>query len=112
MRMKLTRLAGIVASLLLPAVVARAAAVPPAPQLGDTYEITLTKESAQHGGAGSGSSLDRDTVVERVIGLRTNGLELEYDLPKAATADERARNWQFPARVFKPFAGPAQLLNG
>src|SRR5665213_1471071 len=24
----------------------------------------------------------------------------------------RASNWQFPARVFKPFGGPAQLLNG
>jgi hypothetical protein len=47
-----------------------------------------------------------------VIGLRADGLELEYDLPKAATADERARNWQFPARVFKPLGGPAQLLNG
>jgi hypothetical protein len=47
-----------------------------------------------------------------VIGLRAEGLELEYDLPNAATPDDRARNWQFPARVFKPFGGPAQLLNG
>ena len=37
---------------------------------------------------------------------------MQYDLPSAATADERARNWQFPARVFKAFDGPAQLLNG
>ncbi len=86
---------------------------PVAPQVGDTYEITLTKESAEQGGLGSsGSSHDKDTIIERVIGLRADGLELEYDLPKSTTADERARNWQFPARVFKPFGGPAQLLNG
>jgi hypothetical protein len=113
MRMKLIGFTGMVAALLLPAIVARAGAVPLAPQLGDTYEITLTRESAQQGSAGSsGSSLDKDTIVERVVGLRADGLELQYDLPNAATADERAKNWQFPARVFKPFAGPAQLLNG
>jgi hypothetical protein len=51
-------------------------------------------------------------ITERVIGVRADGLELEYDLPDAATADERARDWQFPARVFEPSGGPAQLLNG
>jgi hypothetical protein len=47
-----------------------------------------------------------------VTGLRTDGLELEYDLPKSVKAEERASNWQFPARVFKPFSGPVRLLNG
>jgi hypothetical protein len=113
MRMKLIGFMGTVAVLLLPAIVARAGALPPAPQVGDTYEITMTRESAQQGSHGSsGSSHDKDAIIERVIGLRADGLELEYDLPKAATADERASNWQFPARVFKPFGGPAQLLNG
>ena len=113
MRMKLIGFMGMVAALLLPALTARAGALPLAPQVGDTYEITLTRESARHGSDGSsGSSHDKDTIVERVIGLRPDGLELQYDLPNAATADERARNWQFPAHVFKPFGGPAQLLNG
>jgi len=112
-RMKFIGFIGIIAALLLTAIVARAGASPPAPQVGDTYEITMTRESAQEGIHGSsGSSHDRDTIIERVIGLRADGLELEYDLPKAATADERASNWQFPARIFKPFGGPAQLLNG
>jgi hypothetical protein len=111
--MKLIGFMGIIAALLLPAVVARAGASPLAPQVGDTYEITMTRESAQQGSHGSsGNSHDKDTIIERVIGLRADGLELEYDLPKAATADERASNWQFPAQVFKPFGGPAQLLNG
>jgi len=111
--MKLIGFMGTIASLFLAAIVARATASPLAPQVGDTYEINVTRESAQQGSHGSsGSSHDKDTIIERVIGLRADGLELEYDLPKAATADERASNWQFPARVFKPFRGPAQLLNG
>ncbi len=113
MRMRLIGPVGIIAALLLSAIGACAGASPLAPQVGDTYEITMIRESAQQGSHGpSGSSYDKDTIIERVIGLRANGLELEYDLPKAATADERASNWQFPARVFKPFGGPAQLLNG
>ena len=111
--MRLIGFVGIVAALLLPAIVTRAGASPPPPQIGDAYEITLIRESAQQGSHGSsGSSHDKDTIIERVTGLRRDGLELEYDLPKAGTAEERAGNWQFPARVFKPFKGPAQLLNG
>jgi hypothetical protein len=111
--MKFIGFLGIVAALLLPAIVARAGAPPLTPQAGDTYQITLTRDSAQQGGNGSsGTSHDKDTLIERVIGLRADGLELEYDLPKADTADERVGNWEFPARVFKPFGGPAQLLNG
>ena len=111
--MKLIGFMSIIAALLLPAIVARAGASPLAPQVGDTYEITMTSESVQQGSDGSsGSSHDKDAIIERVIGLRADGLELEYDLPQAATADERANNWQFPARVFMPFSGPAQLLNG
>src|SRR5882757_5334402 len=113
MRMKFIGFMGMVAALLLPAINARAGSLSPAPHVGDTYEITLAKDSAQQGSNGSsGSSHDKDTIIERVIGLRAEGLELQYDLPNAATPDDRARTWQFPARIFKPFGGPAQLLNG
>jgi hypothetical protein len=113
MRMKLIKFLGIIPALLLPAIVAHAGALLLAPQVGDTYEISLVRDSARQGSDGSsGSSHDKDTIIERVIGLRADGLELQYDLPDAATADERATNWQFPARVFKPFGGSAQLLNG
>jgi hypothetical protein len=112
MRMKLLGFVGIAAALVLSAIVARTGALPLAPQVGDTYEITLTRDSAQLGSDRSaGSSHDKDTIIERVIGLRADGVELEYDLPKAATTEERAGNWQFPAQVFKPFDGPARLLN-
>jgi hypothetical protein len=99
MRVKLTGFMRVVAAVLLPVVVARAGALPLAPQVGDTYEITQTRDSARGGSGSSGSSQDKDTIIERVTGLRADGLELLYDLPDAATADERAGNWQFPARV-------------
>ena len=81
-------------------------------QAGDTYEISLDGTTSQRGTDGStSSSHDRDTLIERVIGVREAGLELEYDLPANATAEDRARSWQFPARVFHPLHGPMQLLN-
>src|SRR6516165_163682 len=84
-------LIGFMGALLFPAIVAHAGASPLAPQVGDTYEINVVRDSAQQGSDGSsGSSHDKDTIIERVIGLRADGLELQYDLPDAATADERA----------------------
>jgi hypothetical protein len=104
---------GMVAALLLSASAAHAGTFPQVPQVGDTYQITLVKDSAQRGSNGSsGSTHDKDMIIERVMGLRADGLELQYDLPNGATTEERARDWQFPAEVFKPFGGPAQLLNG
>ena len=38
-------------------------------------------------------------------------MELEYDLPKSAKPQDRARNWQFPTRVLRPPSGPMELLN-
>jgi hypothetical protein len=80
---------------------------------GESYAIRIARESSEEGSNGSsGSSSDRDTIIERVIAVRADGLELEYDLPKELTREERASSWQFPARVFKPSHGPLQLLNG
>jgi hypothetical protein len=82
-------------------------------EVGAQYEITKRYETSQKSGDGSsGSSRGQDAILERVIAVRDGGLELEYDLPKGATAEDRARNWQFPARVLKPHDGPMQLLNG
>jgi hypothetical protein len=111
--MKLIGFRGMFWALLLAAISAHAGVLPLAPRVGDTYEITLTRDSAQHGSDGSSqSSHDKDSIIERVVGVRADGLELQYELPDTATADDRAGNWQFPARVFKPYGGPPQLLNG
>lgn len=112
MRVKSMRFMRLAAALLLPAFIARAGALPLAPQVGDTYEISLTKDSVERGSdRSSGNSHDKDAIVERVISVRADGTELEYDLPEVVPAEERAETWQFPARVFKPFDGPARLLN-
>ena len=83
-----------------------------APKVGEEYEISKSYETSQQTSDGSsGSSRGRDGILERVIGVREGGLELEYDLPKDTTAEDRARSWQFPVRVFRPTNGSMQLLN-
>ena len=83
-----------------------------ADRVGAVYEITRDVESAgDSNGASTSSSTDRDTLIERVLAVRNDGLELEYDLPADATKEDRASTWQFPVRVFRPFSGAPQLLN-
>lgn len=88
-------------------------ATPPSTaQIGQTYEITITKDSSTEGSEGSTASThDQDVLIERIEGLRPDGFEVLFDLPQGATADERRQAWQFPARVFEPFSGSAKLLN-
>ena len=110
--MKITRSGILVAVLLSTATLACAESIPSA-HVGDTFEITRVRDSSsQAGEASSGSSHDKDTIVERIEALRPDGVELLVDLPQGATANERRQAWQFPARVFKPTEGPRQLLNG
>jgi hypothetical protein len=82
------------------------------PRVGDVYEIAMVRDSSEQGGDESSSSAhDKDTISERVIAVRPDGLELEYDLPREATAQDRKTNWQFPARLLRPRDGRVQLLN-
>jgi hypothetical protein len=112
MRIEVNWFIGLVVALLLQTSVANAGKIPQTPQVGDTYEITLKRHNEEQNSNGSsGSSNDKDTIIEQVTGVRADGLELQYDLPNSATADERSRTWQFPVRVFKPSGGPVQLRN-
>lgn len=90
-------------------------AVPPQrePHIGDTYEITLTRDTSQKSidGLSESSSHDQDAIDERVIGVRPDGIELEYDFSKETPQGDRDSSWQFPARVFRPFQGRLQLLD-
>lgn len=108
--MKLLPITAAAAAMLVPTLGARAAS----PQVGAEYELSKNYETSQQtsDGSSSGSSNGRDIILERVTAVRETGLEIEYDLPKDATAEDRARSWQFPARIFKPLKGPMQLLNG
>jgi hypothetical protein len=100
-------------SLVLHAPAARAQEPQPGSRVGDTYEIRIERVSSENSSAGSsGSTHDLDVLVESVIAVRDAGVELKFDLPRSATAEDRARTWQFPARVLRPPHGPLQLLNG
>jgi hypothetical protein len=81
------------------------------PHAGDTYEIIRTSDSTDRSAHSSGTAHDKDTLVERVLAVREDGIELEYDLPAGITAQERAGSWQFPVRVFKPLGRPLVLRN-
>lgn len=80
-------------------------------KVGDTYEISLESKSESAGSFSSGSSTSRQVMIERVVALRQDGLELEFDLPADTSEEDRSRAWQFPARVFKPSEGALELLN-
>lgn len=89
-----------------------AEAGPQQPRVGDTYEITRIQETESHGTDGSSATTyDKDRLVERVVAVRAEGLELEYDLPAGTRKEERALQWQLPARVLRPPQGPLRLLD-
>lgn len=100
----------LLAALLLPAGAACAEPPPPAARAGDVYELTKSYEtSMETSGGSSGSSQGHDSLLERVIAVRADGLELEYDVPKSESS---AANWQLPVRVLRTHGGELRLLNG
>ncbi|WP_417592607.1 hypothetical protein [Parasphingorhabdus sp.] len=79
-------------------------------QVGDVYELRLSYKTSGMNSEGqqTSSSSGHQTMIERVIASTPEGIELEIDLP---TDEARAREWKFPARIFKPINGPLRLLN-
>jgi hypothetical protein len=106
------RLLAVTTALLLQTLAAHAQEPRPGSRVGDIYEIRSERVSQSSGEGSSGSSHDVDGFIERVIAVHDAGVELEFDLPEDATAEDRARTWQFPARALRPLHGPLQLLNG
>ena len=101
-----------IAAWLLLAGTAQGVSPPPAAEVGQVHELSKRYETAQQSSGGSsGTSRGRDAMVERVLATSDAGLELEFDLPDAATPEDRSRHWQFPVRVLKPASGPMQVLN-
>jgi hypothetical protein len=85
---------------------------PPDERAGDRYELVKSYEtSMQRGDDSSGSSQGHETLLERVVAVRPDGLELEYRGPEPASKKERDSDWRFPARVFRPTGGKPRLLN-
>jgi len=85
----------------------------PDPVVGEQHKIIVSYETSRQDSDGSsGSSRGSNTTLERVIAVSDLGIELEFDLPQDATAEDRARVWQYPARVLQPSGGTMRLLNG
>lgn len=81
-------------------------------RVGTVYEVVLdTRTSATSSSGSTSSSNDRDALTERILRIGNDGVDLEYDLPENASAQDRLRTWQFPVRVFRPAIGHARLLN-
>lgn len=105
------RLLAIAALFLFPSGATQAQTPGPKLQAGDVYQIERVINASDQGDNGmTGSSYDRDALIERVVAARDTGVELEYDLP-APTAQDRHIAWQFPARVFRSFDGSLHLLD-
>jgi hypothetical protein len=104
-------LAGLaVSAALIGSAAADAGPAAPGPRVGDSYMLVMVRESAsQTSDSGSSSTYDKDGLVERVTGVRADGLELEYNLPDGS--GDASSQWQLPARIFRPFHGAPQLLN-
>jgi hypothetical protein len=113
--MPMTSLLSFLAMLLAQPLPAPAQPAVPGLRAGEVHAITRVADavySEEGDYPSSGSSHDRDSWSERVILLRGDGVELEFDLPRDSTAEDRARVWQLPARVLRPPRGPLRLLNG
>lgn len=81
-------------------------------RVGEEYEITQSYETSEQSSDGSSaSSSGHNTLLERVTAVRPDGLELVYDFPRHASAKDRAREWKFPAQVFRSSDGSLRLLN-
>lgn len=80
-------------------------------RVGDKYEIALKRTTETSGDGSSGNSNSRYTLIEKVVALRADGVELEFDLPADTPLEDRARDWRFPVRVLKQAGRPLELLN-
>lgn len=83
----------------------------PVDRVGDAYEIAIEGVSQTSGAMSSGSSQDRDLLMERVVSFHDGGTELEFDLPRDTSAEDRVRAWQYPVRVLQSPGHALELLN-
>lgn len=89
-----------------------AMAAEPVDQVGDRYEIGIRIETETHSDNGnSGNSGSGGLLIERVIAVGADGLQLEYDIPKSVSEQERTMQWQLPALIERSADGALKLLN-
>lgn len=84
----------------------------PSPKVGERVEIIRRASTENSSTDGSiGSSSDVDTVMEQVLEVRTDGVVYLLDVPLSAEQEERASQWQLPARILRAPDGKLTLLN-
>jgi len=83
-----------------------------AEKAGDSYTITSeTRTSTRTGDQSTSTSFDRNAISERVVAVRADGVELQYDANDGSSDANGPNDWRFPARIFRPASGKPQLLN-
>lgn len=99
-------------ALLLALLLAPTCALASGEKPGDEFRITLIHKSESEGDDGSSSSSGGGhEYLERVLDVRSNGVERVYDIPLEPSDEGRLINWQFPVRVFEADDGSVQILN-
>lgn len=97
---------------MLSPITVRAEATAPRYHAGDIWEITVTRDSTRTGSDGSsGSSHDRDVLIQTIESTDQEGAVMRFDLPGTMKPEERQGAWQWPARVLKRPDGSLNLLN-
>lgn len=74
-------------------------------EIGDVFDLKLTRETKSSGKGSSGNSRTGKTLTEAIIAYRDDGVVLEFDLPAGTDERTRLRSWQFPVRVFRAADG-------
>jgi len=91
---------------------AQLAGRPAEPRVGAVSVISRQVQTVQSDNRGSTSSTSNsDAFLERVVAVRADGVELEYDVARDGGLGAGGGSWQFPTRVFRPLRGPLQLVN-
>lgn len=79
---------------------------------GEVFEIEVTYATRSGGPEGmSSSSNGGGAYVERVVAVRPDGVEVEFDLPPGTSPEERKRTWQYPVRVLRTPDHRLELVN-
>lgn len=108
----MVRFVGLLTALLALSGEAWAQQRPPEDRPGDAYELRLRVQSESNSTDGSSSrSNSGGALIERVVAIRPEGLELEFDLPADTSPEDRMREWQWPARVLWSETAAPRLLN-
>jgi hypothetical protein len=82
-----------------------------APETGTLILSRRYQTQSRSSDGSTSSSNGRDELSEEIVAYTPEGTEVRFDLPKGSTAEERKREWLFPARIFYPSSGPPRRLD-